>query len=208
MSLKSWPAALAATVLALAPMAAPAPALARAASPMAAPAAGPQANAAEIADIMFRVIDFRTVLSKSIRDEMAGDPTFNLRPEWPGLLTDALVEEFDHDRPVLVGLFAKLMVQNFTAEELRQGVIMMRDPEAQRVFAAGAAQTDIEGEPVFGKDFERAASTSAGASFMTKLGKLDTMMGDIENDFIVELLPGMLRRFGEKAEAAEAARGR
>jgi hypothetical protein len=206
MSTMSWPAKLAvAALLAVAPLAAPAPVAARVA---AAPASDPLADATEVSEIMFGVIDFRTLLTKSIKDEMAGDPTFNLRPEWPGLLTEAVVEEFDHDRPALIGLFARQMVKNFTGEELRQGVIMMRDPEAQRLFAAGAAgQTELGRTPKFGKEFTRAANTAAGTSFMTKLGRLDTMMGSMENDFIVELLPGMLRRFGEKAEAAEARRG-
>lgn len=207
MSSNSGQAALVlAAILSAGTLAAPLP-VAAAPPSLAAPASTPQADAAQISQIMFTVVDFRSLMSKSINEAVASDDTFMLRPEWPSLLTEAAAEEFDHDRPTLIGLFANVLVENFTGEELRQGLIMMRDPEAQRVFAAAASGQDVNSlDPKFGKDFIRAAKTPAGARFMKKLGDLEPMMSTAEKEFIVELLPGMLRRFGEKAEAAEAAR--
>jgi hypothetical protein len=43
---------------------------------------------------------------------------------------------------------------------------------------------------------------------MQKMEKVDTKSDEALNAFVTELLPGVFRRFGEKAEALEAQQGR
>ncbi|MDQ0465183.1 hypothetical protein QO010_002967 [Caulobacter ginsengisoli] len=206
MSARTWPATLAiAAVLALGAAAAPQSAAARAAA--VAPAGDTQAQANEIAEIMFGIIDLRALITQGFQEGMAGDDVFSFRPEWKGLLTEAAVEEFDHDRPVLIGIFGRMLSQNLTPEEIRVGLIMMRDPAVQKDFADGAAGRPVDSKaPNYGREYRKAAATPAGASFIRKLDSMDTFSGATQKEMIIELLPGIMRRFGEKAEALEAGR--
>ena len=49
-------------------------------------------------------------------------------------------------------------------------------------------------------------NTPAGSSFVTKLQKIDDVMAPIQIEVIATVMPGVMKRFGEKAEAAEVSK--
>jgi len=170
-------------------------------------AATPEAEALgqEIGSILLEAADFKTVISKAMTEESASMGEFNFRPNWKQLLVDSMVEETEHDMPALKRLFGQSFADNLTVEQLRAGVVIMRDPAMQQAIAAGAA-----GRPAPttrpSRQTEKVINSPAGRGFLEKLGHLDTVMAGMENDFIAEFIPGAFRRFADKAEAAEAAR--
>ena len=46
----------------------------------------------------------------------------------------------------------------------------------------------------------------AGHSFLQKFGAMDALMSNVGVEFAARILPGVFIRFGQKAQAAEAAR--
>lgn len=175
------------------------------ASPVRAATPEGEALGQEIGSILLEAADFKAVISKAMTEESASMGDFNFRPNWKQLLIDSMIEETDHDMPALKRLFGRSFANNMTIEQLRAGVVIMRDPAMQQAIAAGAS-----GRPAPttrpARQTEKVINSPAGQGFLEKLGHLDTVMSGLENDFIAEIIPGAFRRFADKAEAAEAAR--
>ena len=170
-------------------------------------AATPEAEALgqEIGSIVLDATDFKTVITKAMTEESASMGSFNFRPNWKQLLVDSMVEETEHDMPALKRLFGDAFADGFTVEELRAGVVIMRDPAMQVAIAAGAANRPAPSmQPA--RATQKVINSPAGRAFLERLSHLDTLMAGLENDFVAEIIPGAFRRFGDKAEVAEAAR--
>jgi hypothetical protein len=135
---------------------------------------------------------------------------FPQRPEWKGFFLDALVQEFDADRPLIEEILGDGIAKTMTAEELRAGVVMFRGAAGDEVSQMIGANLRHETPPPPTKDlaaaYRKLASDPAGRSFAQKLGQADKLMKELTPDVVVALLPGIMRRFGERAEAAERAR--
>lgn len=190
-------------VLAAQPAAAAAPA-ARPAATVATPI--PQSSMGDqLAGLILDYIPFEAEVMKGIKQEGNSMVANGGRREWIQMIGDAAVEEFAHDRPVIIGIFGQAFDDHFTLEELRTGLVLFKDPAMQEYIKAG-----VEGrEPAKltpTRATEKAANSAAGRSFLEKLDKLDTLLEGVQDDIIGELLPGMFRRFADKAEAFEAAR--
>jgi hypothetical protein len=118
----------------------------------------------------------------------------------------------EHDRPQIDRLIAARIGPEFTLGELRIGVAAMDTPASMTFFKAIAAAKEAgkpspDPSPEAVKTFQRLIKDKDGRSFLDKLTKFNSgMMKDLEQPMAVEMVPGLLRRFGEKAEAAEARR--
>lgn len=171
----------------------------------AAPADERQQLSEQLVHILFTAVNFRAAISQAAAESSELEDIGAIRPEWPTFMRDAIIEEIDQDLPALTRILAKAFAKVFTVEELRVGVKIMSDPTFQRLLAAGASgEETVDVEP--SREIERLSRTRAGAAFLEKLEHIEDMMTSVENDIFAELLPGAFRRFGEKAEAAEARR--
>jgi hypothetical protein len=135
---------------------------------------------------------------------------FPQRPEWKGFFVDALTEEFDADRPVIEDILGDVVAKAVTVEELRAGVVMFRGAAGDNIAAIISATVRHEKPPAPGRELEDAyrklAADPAGRGFTDKLEHVDKLIQSATSDVVLALLPGVMRRFGEKAEVAERAR--
>lgn len=135
---------------------------------------------------------------------------FPQRPEWKGFFIEALVEEFDADRPLIEQIVGDAIAQQVTVEELRVGIVMFRGAAGDDVARIIGATIRHQKAPQPGPEMDTAvrqlAADPAGRRFADKLGQMDKLLKGTTNDVVVALIPGMMRRFGEKAEVAERAR--
>ncbi|MDP2258785.1 MAG: hypothetical protein Q8J89_03600 [Caulobacter sp.] len=162
----------------------------------------------EMSSIIFDAINFRDVMIKGAASELGSMKDLaEGRPEWPGLLQESIVEEFDHDMPAIKAMLGRGFARHFTVEELRAGVVILADPGLQQIMKAAAANSPPPTpEPTMSKKVERLSQTPAGRSFLEKFGNIDGMLEGLSRDLIVEIIPGTFRRFADKADALEAAR--
>ncbi len=175
------------------------------ASPVRAATPEGQALGLEIGSILLEAANFKAVIAKSMTEESGSMGDFNFRPDWKQLLVDSMIEETEHDIPALKRLFGKAFADNLTVEELRAGVVIMRDPAMQAAIAAGASNRPAPTTRPL-RATEKVINSPAGRAFLERLSHFDTLMSGLENDFIAEIIPGAFRRFADKAEASEAAR--
>lgn len=164
----------------------------------------------ELSTIVFTAIDLRAAMIASTEKELGSMTELkDGRPEWPALFKESIVEEFDHDMPAIEAMLGKGFARYFTLDELRAGTVILADPALQQVMRdAAAGKPAPTKDPKLARETERLVGTPAGKRFLEKFGKIEGMLDGMTQDLIVEVLPGMLRRFGEKAEALEAARAR
>ena len=164
-----------------------------------------------LAHELFDIIDFPKLVAAGAANSLTkSDLLSDVRPEWPKLLMDSLNEEVQADQPVFEKMFGKIMTSTFTLEELQAGVIVMHDPKLRAMLIArmhNEAAPAQSGEPC-GRDCMRIMSTPTGQSFMRKFGDIGNVLDKpVQREFAAVLMPGLFKRFGEKAQAAEAARG-
>lgn len=162
----------------------------------------------EMSSIIFDAINFRDVMVKGVAGELGSmEDLAQGRPEWPGLLQQAIIEEFDHDMPAIKAMLGRGFARHFTVEELRAGVVILADPGLQQIMKAAATDSPPPTpEPMMSRKVERLAQTPAGSSFLEKFGNIDAMLEGLSSELIVEVIPGTFRRFADKADALEAAR--
>jgi|GEM_PF-6147386 len=162
---------------------------------------------AEIVSSMFAVMDLKAAIVKGV--EASGDiESFAVRPEWTGMLKDAMIEEVEHDMPAIQAIFSRGFAEGYTVEELRAGAVMLRDPAVLAAFKAGAEGKTAPRTLRIGKDAQRAVDSKAGKSFFAKSDQIEVVFKNSEADLLGEIIPGTFRRFADKAEAAEVARRR
>jgi hypothetical protein len=186
-----------AAVLALA---AAEPAVAQAAR-AATPAARPLQ--AQLAAKLLDFIDYKA----SVRARMAGSTLppelLAVRPEWEGLWRQAMTEELDHDMPTIESMVGKALVTTFTDDEMKAGMQIVADPALKAIYLA--AQSGAQPPSVtVAKATDDLMNTPTGASFVAKLQKIDEVMSPVQIEVMATVMPGVMKRFGEKADAAEA----
>lgn len=164
----------------------------------------------EMAHILMEDVDYKAILSQNIGEL---DQTFGQikgRPEWSQMFKDAFLEEIDQDRPAFDRIIGLAFSDFFTLDELRAGVTFLRGPGgaalAQVVAQASTGKEAPKIPPEVEREIAKAAQTPAGRSFFEKFGQIGPVMDKVQPDFVAAFLPGVFRRFGEKAEAGEAAR--
>lgn len=170
------------------------------------PAAETQRLGEDLARTLFEAANFKTLVSGKMLETSGTFDDLDIRPEWPQLMKDSITEEIEHDMPAIYRMFGKGFAKTMSVEEMQAGLIIFRDPALAEVIAAAAAGRPAPKTAKVGKEATKASETRAGRSFLEKLSNIETMMDGLENDFAAELLPGIFRRFADKAEALEATR--
>lgn len=164
-------------------------------------------------EIVHKVLS--AIPSDGLADSAAGGlnflaSDFPQRPEWKGFFAQALVEEFDADRPLIEQIVGDTIAQQVTAEELQAGIVMFRGAAGDDLARIVAATVRRQKAPPPGPELDAAyrqlRSDPAGRRFADKLGQMDKLLKGATGDVVVALIPGVMRRFGEKAEAGERAR--
>lgn len=123
-------------------------------------------------------------------------------PDWDPLLVDAMREELRHDRPAIISMVGESMAKQFTADELTAGAVLFESATGRR-FLSEAVVSGKSNKPTREDEaFLRSWGRTPGAeSFMKKFSALDPKSIIPEKPLLREVVPGAMRRFGEKAEA-------
>lgn len=179
-------------------------ALALAASPgaKAAPVATPLQS--QMAEKMLDFIGFKTQVQLNMETGTLPQSLLDTRPDWRPIFKTAIAEELDHDMPVIDSMVGGALGQIFTDDELKVGLKIVSDPNLRALYTAaqtGAPVPDVQ----IAKPTEDALATPAGQAFANKLQTINDALAPLLVEVTATLVPGTLRRFGEKADAAETA---
>ena len=188
---RALPALLIAAALAIAPAA------------HAAPAATPLQT--QMAQQMLAFIDFRGQVQLGMETSTLPQSLLGTRPEWTPMFKAAVREEVDHDMPVIDSMIGQALGKTFTDDELRIGLKIVSDPNLRIIYLAaqnGGRPPQVE----ISKATEDALASPAGQAFANKLQTVNTVFQPLVVEVTATVVPGALRRFGEKAEAAEVQR--
>jgi hypothetical protein len=156
----------------------------------------------QLAAKLLDFIDYKA----SVRARMTGSTLppqlVAARPEWDGIWRQAMAEELDHDMPTVESMVGQALVKTFTDDEMKAGLQIVSDPALKAIYLA--AQNG--GQPpqvTVAKATDDLMNTPSGSSFVSKLQKIDAVMDPVQIEVMATVMPGVLKRFGEKADAAE-----
>jgi len=166
----------------------------------AAPAATPLQT--QMAEKMLEFIDFKAQVQRGMESSTLPDALLDTRPDWKPILKTAVAEELDHDMPVIDSMVGQTLGQAFTDDELRIGLKIVSDPNLRLIYLA-AQNGGRPPEAPISKATEDALASPAGQAFANKLQTVNTLFQPLLVEVTATVVPGALRRFGEKAEAAE-----
>ena len=178
-------------------------ALASAPCAFAAPAATPLQT--QMAQKMLDFIDFKTKVQLSMESSTLPQALLDTRPDWTPVFKTAIAEEVDHDMPVIDSMLGQTLGKIFTDNELKAGLTIVSDQNLRAIYAAAQSGTPVPNVQI-SKATEDALATPAGQSFAGKLQTINAELAPVLIDVTATLVPGVLRRFGEKADAAEITR--
>jgi hypothetical protein len=182
-----------AAVLALA---ASAPALAQT------PRAGATPVQTQLAAKLLDFIDYKAGVRARMTGSNLPPELVAVRPEWEGLWKQAMAEELDHDMPTIESMVGQALVKTFTDDEMKVGMQIVADPALKAIYLA--AQSGAQPPQVtVAKATDDLMNTPAGSSFVNKLQKIDDVMDPVQLQVMATVMPGAMKRFGEKAEGAE-----
>ena len=175
-----------------------APALAQA--PRGAAASAPLQ--AQLAAKLLDFIDYKASVRAGMTISTLPPPLLAVRPEWDGLWRQSMTEELDHDMPVIESMVGQALVKTFTEDEMKAGLQIVADPGLKAIYLA--AQNGGRPPSVsVSKATDDLMNTPTGSSFVSKLQKIDAVMDPVQIEVMATVMPGVMKRFGEKADAAE-----
>jgi hypothetical protein len=177
-------------------LAASAPALAQA------PRAAGAPVQAQLAAKLLDFIDYKAGVRARMTGSSLPPELVAVRPEWDGLWRQAMAEELDHDMPTIESMVGQALVKTFTDDEMKAGLQIVADPALKSIYLA--AQSGAQPPQVtVAKATDDLMNTPAGSSFISKLQKIDEVMNPVQLEVMATVMPGVMKRFGEKADAAE-----
>ena len=178
-------------------------------SPAAAQAIADDQLGARFAHDIFGGMNMRAVFEKQMAAQTAGLNAFAVRPGWPDLFRQAIIDELESDMPVIERIVGRSFNQGFTPDELRAGISLFEGDQSAELMAdfkaASEGQKPAPPSPALNRALGKMSQTPAGRGFMQKLGKMGDMVTSAKSDMVAAVMPGVFIRFGEKARAAEAA---
>jgi hypothetical protein len=178
-----------------------APGLSRAASAPTASAKPELQLAAKLLDF----IEYRNAVRRGMEGSTLPAELVAVRPDWTPLFKTAMTEELDRDMPVIESMLASGLRKTFSDDEMKAGLQIVSDKSLKAIYLAaqnGAPEPAVE----VSKSTEDVLATPAGQSFATKLQTINTVLDPVQIEVMATVMPGVMRRFGEKAEAAEVAK--
>jgi hypothetical protein len=173
------------------------------------PDAEREALGASLAQKFLAAMDFNRTMEKSFSSERFADLA-KMRPEWPAMISEAVVTTIEESPQEIANLMGRFYAATFSTGELRSAVAYLQTP-------GGAAFLNVMHETAMGRPrpalspedqaaLNRMRATPDGAAFFNRLAASKATANSFATDFMVVVLPKAMRRFGEKADAAEAAR--
>jgi hypothetical protein len=172
-------------------------------------AAAPAAHAApatplqlQMAGKMLEFNDFKSQVQADMEDSTLSPALLDARPDWKPLFKAAVSEELDHDMPVIDSIVGQALGKTFTDDELKIGLQILSDPNLRIIYIA-AQRGGRPPEVQIAKATEDALATPAGQTFAGKLQTINDTLQPLLVEVTATVVPGALRRFGEKAEAVE-----
>jgi hypothetical protein len=156
---------------------------------------------AQMAAKMLEFNDFKAQVEQGMQNTLPPS-LLATRPEWQTMFKAAVAEELDHDMPVIDSMLGQALGRTFTDDEMKVGVQIVSDPNLRLIYLAaqdGGRPPNVQ----IAKATEDALATPAGQSFAGKLQTLNTVLEPLLVEVTATVVPGALRRFGEKAEAVE-----
>jgi hypothetical protein len=162
----------------------------------------------QFSEQMLAVMDLKALMAKSMTDSLGGPngDLLKIEPKWQDFFVDAMTEEFTADHAAIVTVMGRAFARNLTADELKVGIAVFRDPAMPVVMKAQAAGQPPPTGLALQPETLQAMATPAGRSFVTKFAPLAPTMAGSRDDLIHVLIPGFFKRFGDKAVALERQR--
>jgi hypothetical protein len=176
------------------------PGLALAQRPAATPASGKLE--VQLASRLLDFIDYKNAVRRGMEGSTLPAELLAVRPDWSPMFKAAMTDELDHDMPVLESMLGAGLRKTFTDDEMKAGMQIVSDKGLKAIYLAaqnGAPEPAVE----VAKATEDLLATPAGQSFATKLQTINTVLDPVQIEVMATVMPGVMRRFGEKAEAAE-----
>jgi hypothetical protein len=181
-------------------LAASAPALAQAPRPGA--GSGGTPVQAQLAAKLLDFIDYKATVRARMTGSTLPPDLVAVRPEWEALWRQSMAEELDHDMPTIESMVGQALVKTFTDDEMKAGLQIVADPALKAIYLA--AQSHAQPPQVsVSKATDDLMNTPTGSSFVSKLQKIDDVMDPVQLQVMATVMPGVMKRFGEKADAAE-----
>jgi len=167
-----------------------------------------RALSTEFASVIFDIYGFDALMS-DMADEVskgvASDADFP--SDWAPLLIEAAREEMEVDRQGMMALFGREFGRDFTEAELEVGIAFFRSSGGRALVSASLRNAPTpQLTRAQQRELDKIMNTPAGRAFSAKADRFNPQIDNIKGEFIRMFTPGFFRRFGEKAEAFEAAR--
>jgi hypothetical protein len=157
---------------------------------------------AQLAAKLLDFIDYKAGVRARMTGSTLPPELVAVRPEWTGLWRLAMAEELDHDMPTIESMVGQALVKTFTDDEMKAGMQIVADPALKAIYLA--AQSGAQPPQVtVAKATDDLMNTPTGSSFVTKLQKIGDVMDPVQLEVMATVMPGVMKRFGEKADAAE-----
>jgi hypothetical protein len=157
---------------------------------------------AQMAAKLLDFIDYKAGVRARMTSSTLPPPLVAVRPEWEGLWRQAMTEELDHDMPTIESMVGQALGKTFTDDEIKVGLQIVGDPALKAIYLA--AQSGAQPPSVtVAKATDDLMNTPSGSSFVSKLQKIDDVMDPVQIEVMATVMPGVMKRFGEKADAAE-----
>ncbi|MGZ3275191.1 MAG: hypothetical protein ACXU82_02645 [Caulobacteraceae bacterium] len=157
---------------------------------------------AQLAAKLLDFIDYKNGVRARMTNSNLPTELIAVRPEWEGLWKQAMAEELDRDMPTIESMVGQALVKTFTDDEMKAGLQIVSDPALKAIYLAaqGGAQPP---QVTVAKATDDLMNTPSGSSFVSKLQKIDTVMDPVQIEVMATVMPGVMKRFGERADAAE-----
>jgi hypothetical protein len=157
---------------------------------------------AQLAAKLLDFIDYKAGVRARMTGSTLPPQLLAIRPEWEGLWRQAMTEELDHDMPTIESMVGQALVNTFTDDEMKAGLQIVADPALKAIYLA--AQNGAQPPQVtVAKATDDLMNTPTGSSFVAKLQKIDDVMDPVQLQVMATVMPGVMKRFGEKADSAE-----
>jgi len=162
----------------------------------------------QFAEAMLGAMDLNAIMAKQMTSSFAGPDAelFKIEPKWQDFVVEAMSDELKADHAAIVTVMGRAFAKTFTADELKVGQVVFRDPAMLTVMKALQAGQPAPAGVNLQPATIQAMSTPAGRSLSAKFSNIGPILDATKRDFARVLLPGFLQRFGEKAVALERQR--
>jgi hypothetical protein len=164
-------------------------------------------TAVEVATAMYGAA-YKHMLRDALVPQLTEVMSGMMRPEWRGYVAEAVDEELDAGAPSVCAVIGQALAQTATPDELAAGLVAVRDPALQGAMRGLAENQAPPSQPItLSAETRTAMTTPAGRGFTQKvLGNLAKVIDPAKEDLLRAVMPGVLRRLGQKAGLAERRR--